>query len=310
MIDNFETFSFGEVYPGFTCTYDSSITLPPDFATVNMARRAGQIVRRSVTARFLYDGIVDTGIHAVDLGAGAGVIGVTLMAGLPNLERLTAIDIDEATLPFARANYQNANEHRSILGKNLVVCDAKHNSWHDESFWAELGPTELIISNPPYLLSGESIRSGYENTPASHLFVADRDELNDNYAAILVNALNRMRNWDSVFVRLPWSGDLSERNWLADITAQALDASDVGVSDNSCYVAETHRLHLPLHPDKRPLHAASIVKLPLDYPAISPSGDARVDYYLRHGEDNLRLPEITPRSPGDLDIIVRAAPIV
>ena len=87
-------------------------------------------------------GWVEKSIHIADIGTGSGAIIVTALAELPRA-RGTATDISAPALDVARRNAaQYGLDHRiGFLHGNLL---------HDER-----GPFDIIVSNPPYIPTGE-----------------------------------------------------------------------------------------------------------------------------------------------------------
>jgi release factor glutamine methyltransferase len=81
-------------------------------------------------------------VDILDLGTGSGAILVTLLAELPGA-RGTGIDVSEAALDVARAN---ARRHGVGARAQFLAAD-----WCD----GVIGRFDLIISNPPYIPSGD-----------------------------------------------------------------------------------------------------------------------------------------------------------
>lgn len=89
-------------------------------------------------------------LSILDIGTGSGVLGITLAAEYP-LSRVTASDISEEALAYAR---ENAAAHGVSDRVAFLSGD----------FFANVpqGPFDLIVSNPPYIATGE-----LENLPVS-----------------------------------------------------------------------------------------------------------------------------------------------
>lgn len=106
-----------------------------------------------------------TGVRAIDLGTGSGAIALALASERPQW-RITATDRSVAALQRAR---QNAQKH------NLQVQFVRAN-------WLRgiQGPFELIVSNPPYVASGDEHlqRDGLDFEPGEAL-VSGPDGLRD-----------------------------------------------------------------------------------------------------------------------------------
>jgi release factor glutamine methyltransferase len=84
-------------------------------------------------------------VHILDLGTGSGAILVTLLAELPGA-RATGTDVSAAALDEARANA----ERHGVAGRARFVA----------AHWCQgvEGRFDLIVSNPPYIASGELAR--------------------------------------------------------------------------------------------------------------------------------------------------------
>jgi release factor glutamine methyltransferase len=84
---------------------------------------------------------VNESVRVLDLGTGSGAIAVALAKERPQA-RLTAVDVDYAALPVARAN---AKRHRVSV---RFFCGDWFGAFLGESF-------DLIVSNPPYVASAD-----------------------------------------------------------------------------------------------------------------------------------------------------------
>lgn len=91
----------------------------------------------------------------VDLGTGSGAIALAVAAEHP-AARMTATDASEAALSVARAN-------AAVLG--LAV------DWRAGDWWAPLAGRrfDLILSNPPYIASGDPHLEALSHEPAQAL---------------------------------------------------------------------------------------------------------------------------------------------
>jgi len=87
-------------------------------------------------------GAEGSGLRIADAGAGSGAIIVTLLAELPGA-RGVAIDISRKALEVAG---RNAAAHG--VAERL---ETRRSNWFDEV----RGPFDLIVSNPPYIASGQ-----------------------------------------------------------------------------------------------------------------------------------------------------------
>lgn len=276
--------------------YDPTHVLPPDSATVTMTLRAADIARRNKVAQLLYDGESPDGMTAIDLGAGSGVIGAALMAVVPNLLSVTSVDNDIDTLPYARRNMLSANEARLRKSMGDVACNVLRGDWNDDSLWTELGPADIITCNPPYLLPLQKIRPGYELTRPGHLYAVDGEGLTKSYGSIITHAVRAMRRWDTVAVRLPKGSYKEDRDVWLPMVSRHIEAGIAASSDEAYYVSHTQRFW---NDGDRPLHALVIEKLPVDYPAINPLGDARLDIYMLKGKDVGPLTKAPHRRPNE-----------
>jgi release factor glutamine methyltransferase len=78
----------------------------------------------------------------LDVGVGTGAIALALVDEHPNV-RVTAVDRSEAALALARVNLKRAD----VNGRVELV--------HGDLFAGVLGPFDLVVSNPPYVLPEE-----------------------------------------------------------------------------------------------------------------------------------------------------------
>ncbi|MBA4548122.1 peptide chain release factor N(5)-glutamine methyltransferase [Thermoactinomyces intermedius] len=84
-------------------------------------------------------------VHVVDVGTGSGAIAVTLALEQPRWQ-VTAIDISEQALSVARQNARKFGVEKRIrwvLGSFLEPLEKEH------------PPIDILVSNPPYIRSGE-----------------------------------------------------------------------------------------------------------------------------------------------------------
>jgi release factor glutamine methyltransferase len=84
------------------------------------------------------------GIQIADVGAGSGILAVTLAKRLPT-SQVTAIDISPAALAVAR---RNAERHGVVDRIEWIEGDLFANVPADKKF-------DLIVSNPPYVTTAE-----------------------------------------------------------------------------------------------------------------------------------------------------------
>lgn len=81
-------------------------------------------------------------IKILDLGCGSGVLGLTLLAELPNSKAI-AVDISRDALNIARRNAKYLNLEK--------LCQFVQSNWYENI----TGKFDLIISNPPYIPSSD-----------------------------------------------------------------------------------------------------------------------------------------------------------
>jgi release factor glutamine methyltransferase len=89
-----------------------------------------------------HEGWGEAPIRILDIGTGTGCLLLTLLAELPNATGL-GTDISEAALETARQNAQ-------VLGLAERAAFARHDMLDGVA-----GPFDLVISNPPYIASGD-----------------------------------------------------------------------------------------------------------------------------------------------------------
>lgn len=295
---NVHSFQIHEDYPEFGVQYDPTVVLQPDSATALMAIIAANMAWRNKAARFLYEGVEEAPLNVVDLGSGSGVVGVAMMAAIDNLGSITAIDADPATLPVAAQNLEAANTVRAQKGLGKAAVTVEHGDWNEAAMWQRLPSADIIISNPPYLIAGEPVRKGYEQTPRQHLYAEDEAQLTESYRRLIGNAVQRMRMWDVITIRLPKASLDRGDQWI-NLFGEALDKA-ASPDDPAYYFFQTRRF---ARFGERPLHAAILEKLPIDYPAMNPVADVRVDYYMRRGEDIGMVASPPNRCPNEVMFI-------
>jgi release factor glutamine methyltransferase len=81
-------------------------------------------------------------LRILDIGTGSGALLLALLSELPNAVG-TATDISAAALDVARANAERSGVARRCT---FIACDIAA---------GVLGPFDLIVSNPPYVVHGE-----------------------------------------------------------------------------------------------------------------------------------------------------------
>lgn len=121
--------------------WSRTFVVTPD---VLVPRPETELVVERALALIDADGGRERPLRVLDLGTGSGVLAVTLATELPKAQ-VTGIDVSPAALAVARRN-----------AETLGVADRVH---FLESDWTSaLGPDErfdVVVSNPPYVPSGE-----------------------------------------------------------------------------------------------------------------------------------------------------------
>ncbi len=124
----------------------------------------------------------------VDLGTGSGAIAITLCAENPNLSGW-ATDISQAALDVAKANAQSAGV-------------AERLAFHQGN-WLETvsGTFDLIISNPPYIGTGENLPPEVCNFDPQIALFAEEDGLG-SYRVISGQSLTQLTTKGIVIVEI------------------------------------------------------------------------------------------------------------
>lgn len=129
----------------------------------------------------------------LDIGTGSGCIPITIKKNIPAAE-VTAVDVCREALHVAM---KNAVNHETEINFQLL-------DFLDESKWQELGLFDIIISNPPYIKTGES-KSMSEHVlqyePHKALFVPDNDAL-IFYRKIAAFATTHLKPGGKVYVEI------------------------------------------------------------------------------------------------------------
>lgn len=129
----------------------------------------------------------------LDIGTGSGCIPITIKKNIPAAE-VTAVDVCREALHVAM---KNAVNHETEINFQLL-------DFLDENKWQELGLFNIIISNPPYIKTGES-KSMSEHVlqyePHKALFVPDNDAL-IFYRKIAAFATTHLKPGGKVYVEI------------------------------------------------------------------------------------------------------------
>lgn len=92
-----------------------------------------------------------TPLTGIDVGTGSGIIAVTLLAEVPQLQ-VTAIDVSEAAIAVAR---ENAQKHGVADRIEFVQASIFDLSSAEVRMSAANEKFNLIVSNPPYIVSSK-----------------------------------------------------------------------------------------------------------------------------------------------------------
>jgi release factor glutamine methyltransferase len=123
-------------------------------------------------------------LRIVDVGTGTGAIALALATNLPNAD-ITACDLSSAALDVAKANAASLNLSHRIA---FVISDLLN------EFATEEKPFDILVSNPPYVPSGDEPDMQPEvrdHEPHTALF-AGPDGL-DIYRRLIPQALDALR---------------------------------------------------------------------------------------------------------------------
>lgn len=269
--------------PDSYMSYDRSVVVPPDAATVSTALIAVELLENSKIAQQLYDG-AEVGPSVTDFGAGSGALGAVVLECMPEIAEVRAVDVDPHTFRYGKQNLHRANYGRLRRELGLSALTFMLGDWNSHATWEACAPADLIMCNPPYLIAGECMRPGYEHTPLSHLYLDDETAVARTYTTILTESLKRMRRWDVTVMRLPVAieGE-NAAEWCVEAVNRLRQSSPCSSStEDGWHALRTFRLSSA---KGRDAHVLAIEKLPLDYPCISVLSDARVDRFKRTGID-------------------------
>lgn len=88
-----------------------------------------------------------SGLRVLDVGTGSGCIAATIALERPG-DEVTAVDVSAAALATARANAERTGARVRFVEAD--VLDAAFATWAG-------GPFDVVVSNPPYVASGEAL---------------------------------------------------------------------------------------------------------------------------------------------------------
>lgn len=114
-------------------------------------------------------------VRILDLCTGSGCIAWTMALSIPG-SRVTAVDISDAALEVAAGqDFASELKSKEAFKPEFIKADVL-----DSEQEIELGPFDMVLSNPPYIMESEKEdmrRNVLEYEPESALFVPDDDPL-------------------------------------------------------------------------------------------------------------------------------------
>ena len=114
-------------------------------------------------------------VRILDLCTGSGCIAWTMALSIPG-SRVTAVDISDAALEVAAGqDFASELKSKETFRPEFMKADVL-----DSEQEIELGPVDMVLSNPPYIMESEKEdmrRNVLEYEPESALFVPDDDPL-------------------------------------------------------------------------------------------------------------------------------------
>lgn len=114
-------------------------------------------------------------VRILDLCTGSGCIAWTMALSIPG-SRVTAVDISDAALEVAAGqDFASELKSKKTFKPEFIKADVL-----DSEQEIELGPFDMVLSNPPYIMESEKEdmrRNVLEYEPESALFVPDDDPL-------------------------------------------------------------------------------------------------------------------------------------
>lgn len=114
-------------------------------------------------------------VRILDLCTGSGCIAWTMALSIPG-SRVTAVDISDAALEVAAGqDFASELKSKETFRPEFIKADVL-----DSEQEIELGPFDMVLSNPPYIMESEKEdmrRNVIEYEPESALFVPDDDPL-------------------------------------------------------------------------------------------------------------------------------------
>lgn len=114
-------------------------------------------------------------VRILDLCTGSGCIAWTMALSIPG-SRVTAVDISDTALEVAAGqDFASELKSKETFRPEFIKADVL-----DSEQEIELGPFDMVLSNPPYIMESEKEdmrRNVLEYEPESALFVPDDDPL-------------------------------------------------------------------------------------------------------------------------------------
>ena len=114
-------------------------------------------------------------VRILDLCTGSGCIAWTMALSIPG-SRVTAVDISDAALEVAAGqDFASELKSKETFKPEFIKADVL-----DSEQEIELGPFDMVLSNPPYIMESEKEdmrRNVLEYEPESALFVPDDDPM-------------------------------------------------------------------------------------------------------------------------------------
>ena len=114
-------------------------------------------------------------VRILDLCTGSGCIAWTMALSIPG-SRVTAVDISDVALEVAAGqDFASELKSKETFKPEFIKADVL-----DSEQEIELGPFDMVLSNPPYIMESEKEdmrRNVLEYEPESALFVPDDDPL-------------------------------------------------------------------------------------------------------------------------------------
>lgn len=158
---------------GRTFKVDSAVLIPrPE--TELLCRDAIKLGMRVYRMRSPYGKNAEP-VRILDLCTGSGCIAWTMALSIPG-SRVTAVDISDAALEVAAGqDFASELKSKETFRPEFMKADVL-----DSEQEIELGPFDMVLSNPPYIMESEKEdmrRNVLEYEPESALFVPDDDPL-------------------------------------------------------------------------------------------------------------------------------------